>query len=147
MGRENGKEERAAFTLVELIAVMAILAILLAITVPQMMGYIKAAHESAAETEANIVTDAVQRYLDDHKEDGLVTSAMVWKLFNAEINDPDGVLADYVSGGGKEARIFSVNVDRETGGLKSLVYKNRYNQIKVTVDEEGNRTLENVDPE
>ena len=44
------KKGNRAFTLVELIAVVAILSILLCIAVPNMMNYINAAHEATAQT-------------------------------------------------------------------------------------------------
>lgn len=53
------KKGNCAFTLVELIAVVAILSILLCIAVPNMMNYINAAHEATAQTEARICVDAV----------------------------------------------------------------------------------------
>ncbi len=56
------KKGNCAFTLVELIAVVAILSILLCIAVPNMMNYINAAHEATAQTEARICVDAVQRW-------------------------------------------------------------------------------------
>lgn len=125
----------------ELIVVMAILAILLSIAVPQMMSYIKAAHRATAATEAQIAADAIQRYLNDQKEEGKLTGGMVWKLMNLDLNDPDGLLKDYVSGGQKNARIVSVNVEMETGILKNLVYETQYGRVKLTIDDLGNREL------
>mgnify|MGYP001135904162 CR=1 FL=1 len=58
------------FTMVELIVVVAILAILLAFAVPHMTGYIKAAHYTTAHAEAKLAADAVQRYLTDEHEKG-----------------------------------------------------------------------------
>ena len=42
----------SGFTLVELVVVVAILAILMAMAVPQMIGYTKASHRMAGRTEA-----------------------------------------------------------------------------------------------
>ena len=62
MKRKNKK----GFTLVELIAVIAILAILGAIIVPQIFGYMARADNSKVQTDATIVLSAVQAYNADN---------------------------------------------------------------------------------
>ena len=69
----------SGFTLVELVVVVAILAILMAMAVPQMIGYTKASHRMAGRTEAYLCVDAVQRYLDDEKEKGTLSAGDVYK--------------------------------------------------------------------
>lgn len=136
------RSRKAAFTLVELIVVIAILAILLCIAVPNMMNYMRAAHRAAAKTDAQISADAVQRYLDDQKDKGTLSVAQVRKLMDLDLSDSQGPLSDYIAGGQKEARIVSVSVDMESGRLRGLEYKNRYCKVLLSIDEEGNRTLE-----
>ena len=73
----------SGFTLVELVVVVAILAILMAMAVPQMIGYTKASHRMAGRTEAYLCVDAVQRYLDDEKETAMdvdLTSGLLKSL-------------------------------------------------------------------
>lgn len=70
----------SGFTLVELVVVVAILAILMAMAVPQMIGYTKASHRMAGRTEAYLCVDAVQRYLDDEK--GTLSAGKIVKLVN-----------------------------------------------------------------
>lgn len=140
--RMKQMENRAGFTLVELIAVMAILAILLMAAVPRMSNYIKAAHRTAAITEAQIAADAVQRYLDDEMAQGKLTAVQLMPLMDLDLSNPDGVLKDYISGGQKDARIQNVNVDMLTGRLKNFEYETRYCKITMTIDENGNRILE-----
>ena len=89
------KKGNCAFTLVELIAVVAILSILLCIAVPNMMNYINAAHEATAQTEARICVDAVQRYLNDEKEKGKLTGGMLLRLIGLDLSNSDGPLKDY----------------------------------------------------
>ena len=60
------KEKKKGFTLVELIAVIAILAILGAIIVPQIFGYMTRADRSKVQTDATIVLSAVQAYNADN---------------------------------------------------------------------------------
>lgn len=139
------KKGNSAFTLVELIVVIAILAILLCIAVPNMMNYIKAAHRATAATEAQISADAAQRYLNDLKEEGNLTVPQVSRLMGLNLGDPGGILDDYIGGGQKDARIVSVSVDMNTARLKTLVYENRYGKVRVDIDEEGNRTLEDLE--
>ena len=134
------KKGNRAFTLVELIAVVAILSILLCIAVPNMMNYINAAHEATAQTEARICVDAVQRYLNDEKEKGKLTGGMLLRLMGLDLSNSDGPLKDYRSGGQKGARIVSVEADLATGRLQVLKYENRYCTVKLNIDEDGNIT-------
>lgn len=135
-------KECSGFTLVELIAVMAILAILLATAVPQISGYIEASHRAAARTEAQLAADAVQRYLDDEAAAGTLNGGKVSKLMGQELNDKDGVLKDYIHGGQKGAKIAYVNVDLTTGRLLNITYESKRCRIKINIDEDGNKTLE-----
>lgn len=134
------KKGNCAFTLVELIAVVAILSILLCIAVPNMMNYINAAHEATAQTEARICVDAVQRYLNDEKEKGKLTGGMLLRLMGLDLSNSDGPLKDYISGGQKGARIVSVEADLATGRLQVLKYENRYCTVKLNIDEDGHIT-------
>lgn len=138
-GRVAGRKK--GFTMIELVAVIGILAILLAVAVPQMISYTQAAHRTSAVTEAQVVADAVQRYLYDEKDAGRLTVKTVWRLMNLDINEPDNVIGDYLSGGHKDARIVSVSMDISSGQLKSLVYETKYCRVSMKIDENGNRTL------
>lgn len=140
-------KKSCGFTLVELISVMAILAVILMIAVPQMIGYIKSAHRASACTEAQITADAVQRYLDDEmeKSGGNLPHDRIWRLMNMNLDDSDGVLKDYISKGQRDARIAKVNVDVNEGRLQSLIYETKYCSVTMIIDEEGNRKLEVTD--
>lgn len=71
--------------------VVAILAILMAMAVPQMIGYTKASHRMAGRTEAYLCVDAVQRYLDDEKEKGTLSAGKIVKLVNQELSNPRNI--------------------------------------------------------
>ena len=136
------RKKQAGFTLVELIAVIGILAVLLCVAVPNIVNYIQASHRAAAQTEAQISADAVQRYLDDQRDRGQLSVSQVSNLMGLDLSDPDGLLTDYMSGGQTDARIVSVGVDMKIGRLKNLVYENRYCQANLSIDEDGGRTLD-----
>ena len=115
-------KKSGGFSLIELLAVLAILSILMAVAVPATAGYIKSARRAAAYTESQIAADAVQLYLYDEKEAGRLTVGKLHKLMNLNLSDPENVLADYISGGQKNSRIVSVDADLKTGQLKKLIY-------------------------
>ena len=133
----------SGFTLVELVVVVAILAILMAMAVPQMIGYTKASHRMAGRTEAYLCVDAVQRYLDDEKEKGTLSAGKIVKLVNQELSNPDTVLSDYLYGGQQGAKLTAMYVDLTSGLLKSLTYESKYYTVKITIDKDGKRTRTN----
>ena len=134
------------FTMVELIVVVAILAILLAFAVPHMAGYIQAAHNMTAYTEAQMAADAVQRYITDEYEKGTLNGKIVHNLMGVELDSPYSLIKDYISGGQKGARIAHVNADVTEGRLISIIYdsENSETAILVTYDKDGNVSYENV---
>ena len=133
----------SGFTLVELVVVVAILAILMAMAVPQMIGYTKASHRMAGRTEAYLCVDAVQRYLDDEKEKGTLSAGKIVKLVNQELSNPDTVLSDYLYGGQQRAKLTAMDVDLTSGLLKSLTYESKYYTVEITIDKDGKRTRTN----
>ena len=56
---------RAAFTLIELIVVLAIIAVLLVVLVPRFSGYIDSARETAAKSDAAALLQAAELYVAD----------------------------------------------------------------------------------
>lgn len=140
--QEKGRKRRTGgFTMIELVAVMGILSILLAVAVPQMTGYLRAAHRASAMTEAQVVADAVQQYFYDRKDAGDLGAKTVWKLMNLDINGPDNLIEDYIAGGQKGARIVSVSADIPKARLISLVYETEHCRITISIDEDGRKTL------
>ena len=131
-------KKSGGFSLIELLAVLAILSILMAVAVPATAGYIKSARRAAAYTESQIAADAVQLYLYDEKEAGRLTVGKLHKLMNLKLSDPE----NYISGGQKNSRIVSVDADLKTGQLKKLIYENKFVKVSLTVDEDGTRNME-----
>lgn len=140
---ETKREKEAGFTLIELIAVLAILAILMAVAVPSTLGYIKSARRAAAYTDAQITADAVQQYLDEQMEEtGRLTPGKVHKLMNLELGGSDNVLSEYMTAGQKGAVLVSVDVEMKTGQLKRIVYQDKWIKVRLTIDPDGTRKVE-----
>lgn len=77
--------QRSAFTLVELIVVLAILAVLLIAIVPRVSGYISSARETAAQNNASAILRAAELYIVEQERDGLTPQS---PLTNGSALDP-----------------------------------------------------------
>mgnify|MGYP000845762449 CR=1 FL=1 len=141
-GIQNTNETRKGFTLIELIAVLGILSILMAVAVPSALGYIKSARRMAAYTDAQITADAVQQYLDEQREEGKLTIGDLHKLMNLDLGDPGNELAEYMSAGKKGALLVSVDADVKTGQLEKLIYQDKWVKVRLTVEADGTRKVE-----
>ena len=112
------KKNNSGFTLVETAAVAAILGVLLALLLPQASQLLRGARRAAAVSDARATAQAVQMYLDDVREEGNLTMRTLHALMGSQLEDPEGPLAGYLSGGLSDARIVSVDVDLQTGVLE-----------------------------
>lgn len=142
--KKNGMKNNSGFTLVELIAVIAILAVLLAAAAPRAAGLIQGARHSAAVSDARITAGAVQRYLYDVKEEGRLNVRTLHQLMGSQLDDPEGPLAEYLSGGLSDARVLSADVNLRIGWLEELVYENEDTQVKLTFAEDGTAVVEEI---
>jgi type IV pilus assembly protein PilA len=78
------------FTLVELIVVIAIIGVLAAILVPNMMGYISKSKLSSANTAAKNVNTALTTYKADREsmgKDSSITATTNWTKIEADAKD------------------------------------------------------------
>lgn len=141
-GIQNTNETRKGFPLIELIAVLGILSVLMAVAVPSALGYIKSARRMAAYTDAQITADAVQQYLDEQREEGKLTIGDLHKLMNLDLGDPGNELAEYMSAGKKGALLVSVDADVKTGQLEKLIYQDKWVKVRLTVEADGTRKVE-----
>lgn len=57
---------KRAFSLVELLIVIAIMGILVAVVLPQLQSYSQESKEAAAESNLHILRDIIERYAADH---------------------------------------------------------------------------------
>lgn len=129
----------------ELVAVLAILAILVMLSVPHVNRYVEAARRVASETEALAVADAVNRYLLDKEAEGKLNYKTARPLINLELDKPDNVLRDYIGGGMEGARIEQIYIDFESCFLRQITYVNQFDRVRISYDSGGNWTLEHVD--
>ena len=63
---------------------------------------------------------------------------------NVRLNDPSGPLKPYISTSSRNARVVSVDVDLAEGRLKSLTYENKKVRVKVTIEEDGTKKVEDA---
>lgn len=91
------------------------------------------------------MANAVRRYIRDKMDEGKFDRYVVWKLINLELDNPDNVLRDYISGGMEGGRIEALYVDLNTGVLGNLTYVNQFDRVRISYDNEGRQTVEHVD--
>ncbi len=138
------KKNNSGFTLVETAAVAAILGVLLALLLPQASQLLRGARRAAAVSDARATAQAVQMYLDDVREEGNLTMRTLHALMGSQLEDPEGPLAGYLSGGLSDARIVSVDVDLQTGVLEEMLYENEDTQVKLVLEEGGLLTAREI---
>ena len=85
---ENLKSNKKGFTLIELIVIMAVLAVLVALGAPRFLGYTKDANATGIKADAKIIEQAAMQYALENDDalagDGVAVDLTV---FDAEIKD------------------------------------------------------------
>ena len=99
----------------------------------------------AAYTDAQITADAVQQYLDEQREEGKLTIGKLHRLMNLDLDDPDNELYGYMSAGSKNALVISVDADIKTGQLEKMIYQDKWVKVRVTVEADGTRKVEEIE--
>lgn len=123
-GKRNGKRQ-GGFTLVELIVVMAIMALLAGIAIPTYLGYIKKAREQQNLLDARQLRIAVTTMLLEQSmsggelEDNDVYASTFWMKLGDEDHPFHGI---YPSRWDPEGTISEISVDEEFN-LTSIVYQ------------------------
>lgn len=83
------RKKKRGFTLVELIAVMAIIAILSAVLAPKVLGYISEGKKTSATEEARQVVLAIESYNINAKTADLIDVDDQFSTFKTKIEDKD----------------------------------------------------------
>ncbi|MDH3626856.1 MAG: prepilin-type N-terminal cleavage/methylation domain-containing protein [Acidobacteriota bacterium] len=104
MRRQDG------FSLLELLVVVAIIAVLSAIAIPMMRNALTSAHIGAGATDAHVIYTAFKRYHVDHSGYPYASTAPAFELNSFE---------PLVSGGYYDGRVLSRLVNQEADGYDS----------------------------
>lgn len=81
-------KNKKAFTLTEMIVVIAIIGILAGVLIPTITGYIKRANQSAAYQEAEAILNVYEVY-ETEKEAGLIEEGTTFKVYYEEIAEKE----------------------------------------------------------
>lgn len=74
---KTSSRKRAGFTLLELLAVVAIISILVMISVPVYHNVQENAEKKVLEYNTRVLADVLSQYLEEEREDGTVSRAVV----------------------------------------------------------------------
>lgn len=117
---------RAAFTLIELIVVLAIIAVLLVVLVPRFSGYIDSARETAAKSDAAALLQAAELYVADKEVSGLAPAS--------SITQADDTLAPYLKNLSGDAG-YSLTISTDSAGGYAITGTYTKGNITVTIPE------------
>lgn len=115
-------KNKKAFTLTEMIVVIAIIGILAGVLIPTITGYIKRANQSAAYQEAEAILEVYEVY-ETEKEAGLIGDTTTFAAYYEEISGT--ALETGVVLGEKDAY----------GKLTVLYYNGEAVSVKITISE------------
>lgn len=135
-------QNRAGVTLVEIITVLVILAVMAAITVPSLLGFIDRVQMQQYVAEASSVRTSVQMLVTEEYAAGTLSEITTpLRLMDGTLDSPTHVLAPYLrTECSRGARLSGVTIRTVTGEVQEIVYE--VAQYRITVDGEGARTEE-----
>jgi type II secretion system protein G len=148
-------DKKSAFTLVELIIVVAILGILAAIVLPEFQGHAQKAKEAAARDNLRILREAIERYEADHGippgyPDNNTNNSPAPIAFNVQLTSEGGYLNRFPKNPFNGYYVVLVLQDSESfplegTGTKGWIYKPATKEIRLDypgTDSEGNLYFE-----
>lgn len=97
-GTKTSSRKRAGFTLLELLAVVAIISILVMISVPVYHNVQEDAEKKVLEYNTRVLADVLSRYLEEERENGIVNRAVVREIMATAVGDPDNPLSGRIDG-------------------------------------------------
>lgn len=117
---------RAAFTLIELMVVLAIIAVLLVVLVPRFSGYLNDARETAAKSDAAALLQATELYVTDKEVSGLTPQA--------SITQSDDTLAPYLKNLSSDAS-YTLTISPDPAGGYAISGTYTKGNLTVTIPE------------
>ena len=97
-GTKTSSRKRAGFTLLELLAVVAIISILVMISVPVYHNVQEDAEKKVLEYNTRVLADVLSRYLEEERENGIVSRAVLREIMATAVGDPDNPLSGRIDG-------------------------------------------------
>ncbi|MGD8439598.1 MAG: type II secretion system protein [Holophagae bacterium] len=80
MKRETGPAHQAGFTIIELLIVVAVIGILVAVAIPDLIGAIQRSRQSRTVADIRMISEGIEAYQNDHSFYPLVDSGTVADL-------------------------------------------------------------------
>lgn len=137
------KCENSGFTLVEMMVTLVIIAVLAAVIVPSLTGYIDNTRKKLYVIEAQEVKRSVELYLMDNIDADISDMELAFELVYIDITSDDHFLKDYlVTGCTKGARIENISLRQSAATVTDFTYRVDKYRIeiegdKITVTEVG----------
>lgn len=133
--RERGN--RDGVSLVEVIAVMVILAVLTAVITPSLLGFINKVKVQQYVAEAQSIKNSAQMFITEQYAAGTLDDhRTMTKLLNGKLDSKKHVLYPYLKAECSQgAKLAGVTVKTDTGMLLEIVYQ--VDRYKITVNEDG----------
>lgn len=135
---QKKKVRRGGFTLVEVLVVMAIIAILAAITVPSFAGYIDKAKEETYLSEARNVATGVQIYITEQYAAGTLNRTNIKKdLMEFTLGEPEHALTEVLRGSYTDGGQISGIAANDSGEFHGMTYEVEGYKIEITPGEQA----------
>lgn len=124
------------FTLVELLAVLTIIAILAAAFVPVMSGFIEDAEKKAYVSEAYLVRTAVQSYIIEQNAKGTLSDMELFmNIVMPELDSPENALGEILKGSYTAgAKIKGTGYNSKTCKVVGFIYQVDKYEIEIKYD-------------
>lgn len=135
---QRSRRSQDGFTLVETLVVLVIIAIMAAVAIPSMTGFINDAKEKSYVAEARTVSYGVQKYImEEYAKGDLDAMELLTDITFNELGSDKNALSDLLEGSYTPgAQITRLDIDTSTGKFYGMTYKVKTYEIEVNFGEE-----------